>query len=178
MDRETLATQRVYDGKVVKLDVDRVRLPDGGEARWEVVRHPGAVVIVPVLPDGRLLFIRQFRYPVRQTLWELPAGTLRPGEEPEACARRELEEETGYRAENWAFLGDFFTTPGFTDEHMYAFLAEGLRPTVQELEADEFIEVVPLPWTEVEHRVAANEIHDGKTLAALYLYILHRSAPS
>jgi ADP-ribose pyrophosphatase len=170
--RETqLDTQRVYEGKIVKLDVDRVRLPDGREARREVVRHAAAVVVIPVLADGRVVMIRQFRYAVGQIVWEFPAGTLdHAAEGPEACAHRELEEETGYRAGRMVRLGDFFTTPGFTDELMYAFVAHDLQPAAQNLDSDEFIEVVPMSWEEAWAKVAANEIHDAKTLAALCLY--------
>jgi len=170
-----LETQRLYTGRAVSLDVDRIRLPSGRETTREVVRHPGSVVIVPVLDDGRVLLIRQFRYAVGDVLWELPAGTLdRAAESPEACAHRELEEETGYRADRVIPLGAFFTAPGFTDERMYAFRAEGLRPTAQRLDSDELIEVCPLPWSAIEEKVRAGEIRDGKTLAALYLHTLAR----
>jgi ADP-ribose pyrophosphatase len=168
-----LHTHRVYTGRAVSLDVDRVGLPDGRETTREVVRHPGSVVIVPVLPEGRLLLIRQFRYAVGEILWELPAGTLdRTAESAEACAHRELEEETGYRAGRLLPLGEFFTAPGFTDERMHVFHAEDLRPAEQQLESDELIEVFPLSWEEVQEKVRAGEIRDGKTLAALYLYAL------
>jgi ADP-ribose pyrophosphatase len=176
--RETqLNTQRVYNGAIVKLDVDRVRLPDGREARREVVRHAGAVVVIPVLADGRVLMVRQFRYAVGQVVLEFPAGTLdHAAESPEACAHRELEEETGHQAGRMIRLGDFFTTPGFTDELMYAFVAEDLTPAAQNLDSDEFIEVVAVSWPEVWAKVAANQIHDAKTLAALCLYQAQGSA--
>lgn len=174
---EVIETRRVYEGAVVRLDVDRVRWPDGRETMRETVRHPGAVVILPVLADGRVLLLRQFRYAVKQTLWELPAGTLdQAAESIEACAHRELEEETGYRAGRLTPLGDFFTAPGFADERMYAFLAEDLQPTRQHLESDEFIEVVPLTWSELRAKIAGNEIRDAKTLAALHLYRLRTGA--
>jgi len=170
-----LETQRLYTGRAISLDVDRIRLPSGRETTREIVRHPGSVVIVPVLEDGRVLLIRQFRYAVGEVLWELPAGTLdRAAESPEACAHRELEEETGYRAERLIRLGEFFTAPGFTDERMHVFRAEGLRPTAQHLDSDELIEVFPLSWDGIEEKVRAGEIRDGKTLAALYLHALAR----
>jgi ADP-ribose pyrophosphatase len=165
--------RRIYDGIVLRLDVDRVRWPDGRETTREIVRHPGAVVIVPLLPDGRVVLLRQYRYAVSQILWELPAGTLdQAAESIPACAHRELEEETGYRAGRLTPLGDFFTAPGFADERMYAFLAEDLHPTRQNLDSDEFIDVVPLTWSELRAKIAAHEIRDAKTLAALYLYHL------
>lgn len=172
-----LQTQRIYTGRAISLDVDRVRVPSGRETTREIVRHPGSVVIVPILEDGRLLLIRQFRYAVGEVLWELPAGTLdRAAESPEACARRELEEETGYCADRLIRLGEFFTAPGFTDECMHVFQAEGLHPTQQRLDSDEVIEVSPLPWEAVREKVRAGEIRDGKTLAALYLHALRRRA--
>ncbi|MCS6816619.1 MAG: NUDIX hydrolase [Blastocatellia bacterium] len=176
--RETrLTTQRLYTGRAISLDVDRIRLPSGRETTREIVRHPGSVVIVPVLDDGRLLLIRQFRYAVGEALWEFPAGTLdRAAESPEACAHRELEEETGYCADRMIRLGEFFTAPGFTDERMHVFQAEGLHPTTQRLESDELIEVFPFPWDVIEAKVRAGEIRDGKTLAALHLHALMRRA--
>lgn len=170
-----LGSQQVYAGRIVRLEVDRVRLPDGRETQWEVVRHPRAVVVVPVLPDGRIVGVMQFRYAVGQELWELPAGIVKEGqEEPHDCAHRELREETGYRAHRLTFLGEFFTSPGFTDERMFAFLAEELEPVGQSLEHDEFLRVMPLSWEEIQQRATTVKLRDGKTLAALYLYALYR----
>ncbi|GBC82299.1 ADP-ribose pyrophosphatase [bacterium HR10] len=174
---QRLHTQRIYTGRAVALDVDRIRLPNGRETTREIVRHPGSVVIIPVLDEERVLLIRQFRYAVGEVLWEFPAGTLdRAAESAEACAHRELEEETGYRAGRLIRLGEFFTAPGFTDERMHVFQAEDLRPAAQQLDSDELIEVVPLTWESVYEKVRAGEIRDGKTLAALYLYALRRRA--
>ncbi len=172
---QQLETRRLYTGRAISLDVDRIRLPTGRETTREIVRHPGSVVIVPVLGEGHLLLIRQFRYAVGEVLWEFPAGTLdRAAESAEACAHRELEEETGYRAGRLIRLGEFFTAPGFADERMYVFQAEDLQPAAQRLDSDELIEVFPMPWDLVQEKVRQGEIRDGKTLAALYLYTLAR----
>jgi ADP-ribose pyrophosphatase len=161
---------------VVTLDVDRVRLPDGGESVREVVRHAGAVVVLPVFDDGGIAFVRQFRYPVEAELLELPAGTLEPREDPRACAERELAEETGWRAARLEELGSFYSTPGFTDEVLHSFVGTGLTTAVGGVapECDEFIEVVVLPAKEAISRARRGEIRDAKTLATLFLAIQRR----
>lgn len=161
---------RLLEGK--KFAVDRVEVPTraGGHVRRELVVHPGAVAILPVLRDGRIVLIRNRRFAVGKQLWEIPAGTLEAGEEPAACAARELEEEAGYRAGRIRPLGAFFTTPGFCDERMFVFVADELVATAQALEDAEDIEVHPVTPGELDRMVAAGEIEDGKTLAALFLY--------
>jgi ADP-ribose pyrophosphatase len=168
-----IESSRIYSGRVVTLDVDRVRLPDGGESVREVVRYAGAVVILPVFADGRIAFVRQFRYPVEGELLELPAGTLEPGEETQACAARELVEETGWRAGRLDELGSFFSTPGFTDEVLHSFIATGLNTAEGGVapEEDEFIEVVVLRAKEAVSMARSGEIRDAKTLATLFLAI-------
>jgi ADP-ribose pyrophosphatase len=170
---KTIESSRIYTGRVVTLDVDRVRLPAGGESVREVVRHAGAVAILPVFDDGRVAFVRQFRYPVEAELLELPAGTLEPGEEPQACAERELVEEIGWRAGRLEELGSFYSTPGFTDELLHSFIATGLRTAEGGVapEDDEFIEVVVLPTEEAVSMARRGEIRDAKTLATLFLAI-------
>lgn len=163
--------ERVYDGRVVKLDVDRVRLADGLESRREVVRHPGATMVVPLLDDGRVVMVRQFRYATGETLLELPAGTLdHPGEEPLECARRELAEETGLTAREWRLLASFYTTPGFTDERIWCFLATGIASdAVARPDADERIETVMMPLSSAQALARRGEIHDAKTIVGLML---------
>ena len=126
----------LYEGRILRLEVDRIRFADGGEGRREVVRHGGAVVLLPLTDDGRVLLVRQYRYPTAEILLELPAGTLERGEEPAACAARELEEETGHRAGELVSLGAFYSAPGFSDEKLHGFLARGLKPS-HELTADD-----------------------------------------
>ena len=168
-----LASRRVYTGRVVRLDVDTVRFPDGSTGELEIIRHPGAAAIVPCLSDPRtsddptILLIRQFRYAAGGPLWEVPAGTLDPGEEPEACARRELLEEAGVTAERLERLTSIFTTPGFTDEEVHLFLATGIadvdvRPEVHE---NERIDVEVRPLADLDELIATNR--DSKTIIAL-----------
>jgi ADP-ribose pyrophosphatase len=167
-----LETRRVYTGRVVRLDVDTVRFPDGSTGELEIIRHPGAAAIVPCASDPRgedptILLIRQYRYATGGPLWEIPAGTLDPGEEPEACARRELLEEAGVAAGRLERLTSIWTTPGFTDEVIHLYLASELTTRTPSRERDEFIEVVPQPLSRVLGRVRDGEIRDAKTLVAI-----------
>jgi len=170
-----LRSERVYTGRVVSLDVDTVAFPDGSTGRLEMVRHPGAAAVVPLLDDARVadprvLLLRQFRHAADGVIWEIPAGRLDPGESPEACARRELAEETGMVAGRLERLTSVWTTPGFTDERIHLFVAGELQEGPHAREHDEFIELVPTPWSAVRRMIAGGEITDGKTLVAL-LYL-------
>jgi ADP-ribose pyrophosphatase len=164
---ERLGSREVFKGRTVRLDVDRVRLPNGREMDFEMIRHPGAAAVVPLLPSGEVLLIRQYRYATGGYLLELPAGKLDPGEAPESCARRELEEETGYRAGELAPLGWIWTTPGFTDERIWLYLATELTESRQELQDDEVLTLEKLPWEEAIAKASAGEIHDCKTVCAI-----------
>ena len=167
-----LATRRMYSGKVVRLDVDTLRFPDGSTGELELIRHPGAAAVIPCAsdpggPDPTILMIRQFRYATGGDLWEIPAGTLAPGEAPEACARRELLEEAGVTAERVERLTSIWTTPGFTDELIHLFWATGLTVGAAAREPDEFIEVVPRPLSQVLSGIRDGEVRDAKTVAAI-----------
>jgi ADP-ribose pyrophosphatase len=167
-----LSSERLYTGRIVNLDRDTVRFPDDSTGRLEMLRHPGASAVVPFLddprgPDPRVLLLRQFRHAADGFIWEVPAGRLDAGEAPEACARRELEEETGMRAGTLERLTTIYTTPGFTDERIHLFLAHGLEVGAHRREADEFMEVHPLRWSAVLALVRAGEIQDAKTLTTL-----------
>jgi len=156
----------------VRFDVIGVDLAkrSGGTKRREVVVPPDAVVIVPVLDDGRVVLIRNTRFAVDQTLWEIPAGTLEEGEDPATCAGRELTEETGYAAKTLTKLLDFYTSPGFCTERMTAYLAEGLSHEGQQLDETEQIEVEPVTLNDAMTMMRENRIKDGKTIAALLHY--------
>jgi ADP-ribose pyrophosphatase len=164
-----LATRRVYEGKVLSLDVDEVEEPGGVRATREVVRHRGSAAVLPVHDDGRLVLVRQYRYAVDTAVWELPAGRLDPGESAEQAARRELEEEVGLRAGRLEALTVFYTTPGFCDETMHLFRATGLTSVTARPEADERIETALFTLTEAGERIRRGEIREGKTLVAVLL---------
>ena len=174
-DGPRLATRRVYTGRVVNLDIDTVRYPNGTQGSLEMVRHPGAAAIVPFMSnpyegDPQILLLRQFRYAAEQVLYEIPAGRLQDGEDPATCARRELLEETGCVAEQMTSLFSFYTTPGFTDERITAFMATGLTRGVTRHETDEFIEVIVKPLSELLALIRRGEIPDAKTALSL-LYV-------
>ncbi|HEY8022417.1 MAG TPA: NUDIX hydrolase [Thermoanaerobaculia bacterium] len=164
---ERLDSREIFRGRTVRLDVDRVRLPNGQVMDFELLHHPGAAAVVPVDGDGRVLLVRQYRYATGGWLLEVPAGKLDPGEAPETCARREVEEETGHRARDLQPLGWIWTTPGFTDEKIWLYLASGLEATRQTLGRDEVLTVERLPLAEAVAKAAAGEIHDAKSACAL-----------
>jgi ADP-ribose diphosphatase len=164
-----LARRRLYDGRVLALDVDEVEEPQGVRAVREVVRHRGSVAALPVLDDGRLLLVRQYRYAVDDRVWELPAGRLDPGEAPEAGARRELEEEVGLSGGRFEPICEFYTTPGFCDERMHLFRASGLRSVPPRPEEDERIETGTFTLEEARAMIGRGEVKEGKTLVALLL---------
>jgi ADP-ribose pyrophosphatase len=166
-----LSTRRVYEGKVLSLDVDEVEEPGGIRATREVVRHRGSVAALPVHDDGRLVLVRQYRYPVDALIWELPAGRLDPGESVEEGVRRELEEEVGLRPRRLEALGMFYTTPGFCDEAMHLFRATDLETVTARPEDDERIESRTFTLAEVGAMIRGGEIREGKTLVALLMEI-------
>ncbi|MFQ6057420.1 MAG: NUDIX domain-containing protein [Anaerolineae bacterium] len=168
MGREiTLSSRRVYEGRVVHLRVDTVRLEGGYVTQREIVEHPGAVAIVALDGEGNVLLVRQFRQAAGEVLWEIPAGTREAGEDAEACARRELQEETGYQASHMERLLSFYTSPGFCTEQIDLYLATGLSPVPHALEADEAIEVEAVPLTEALEMIRRGEIRDAKTIVGL-----------
>jgi ADP-ribose pyrophosphatase len=168
-EAHVLRHRRVYEGRVVSLDVDEVSEPGDVRGTREVVRQPGSVAALPVLDDGRIVLVRQYRYAVSAFVWELPAGRRDPSETPEAGARRELEEEVGLRAATLEAISTFWTTPGFCDEVMHLFRATGLESVPARPEADERIEPGSFTMDEAMTMVARGEIREGKTLVALLL---------
>jgi ADP-ribose pyrophosphatase len=169
------STRRAYTGRIINVDVDQVRFPGGTTGELEMVRHPGASAIVPLLSDPagddpQLLLIKQYRYAAEDFLYEVPAGRLDPGESPESCARRELLEETGCRAEQVDFLFTMYTTPGFTDEKIHVYMATGLEMGETAHEPDEFMSVERMSLSRALELIRAGEIKDAKTaLSILYV---------
>ena len=158
----------VYDGPFLKVERDQVRLPDGSISHRELIRHPGAVVILPLLPDGRVLLERQFRYPNGQVFIEFPAGKIDPGEDHLDCARRELEEETGYTAARWRFVCTIHNAIAYSDEHLELFLAEDLTEGQQKLDDGEFLETFTATVPELLGMVQRGEITDVKTIIGAF----------
>jgi ADP-ribose pyrophosphatase len=168
-------TTSLYRGKIFDVVLERVTLPNGAVKDREIVRHPGAAAMVPLLDDGRVVLIKQYRHAVGEFVWEIPAGTLEADEAPMACARRELVEETGYEAANLEKLTEILPAPGYTDEHIHIFLATGLQAVHQRLEDDEVLELQPTVLETALAMVAQGEIRDAKTIAGLFLTSLKRS---
>lgn len=162
-------SRRIYEGRVVHLRVDAVRLPDGREVDREVVEHPGAAAVVPLTDREEVLMVRQYRYAVGQTLLELPAGTLEPSEAPLACAVRELAEEIGVTAGRWDPLAVLFYSPGFLTEVMHLFLATDLTEGQPRTGPDEFLTIERIPLPEAVERVRRGEVRDAKSVAGLLL---------
>ena len=169
MEIKTLKSEEMYRGRRLVVLRDRVRYPDGGEMDYDVVHHPGAVTMVPIDEDGNIWLIEQYRYAIKETLLELPAGTIEENEAPEICAIRELREEIGATADHLKKIGEFYLAPGYSTEYMYIYLAADLREAPLEKDEGEFIQVVKIPADEVYRMVTRDEIRDGKTLAALAL---------
>ena len=162
----------MHSGRVINLDVDTVRYPDGSTGELEMIRHPGASAVVPFLSDPasedpQILLIRQYRYAAGGFIYEIPAGRLEPGETPDVCARRELLEETGCTAGILSPLIPFLTTPGFTDERIHLFMASGLVWGDSKREADEFMELAPMPMSRILKLIETGGIEDAKTIIAM-----------
>jgi ADP-ribose pyrophosphatase len=167
-----LDSKRIHTGRVINLDVDTVRFPDDSKGELEIIRHPGAAAVVPFASDPRgddpiVLLIQQYRYATDGTLIEIPAGRLNPGEDPRACAQRELLEEVGVKAGRVERLTTIWTTPGFTDERIHLFWAADLTADKHAREPDEFIEVVRKPLSESLELIRSGVISDAKTALAL-----------
>lgn len=165
---QKISSQEVYAGRLLKVRSDVVRLPDGQQSIREHITHPGAVVMLAVLENGKLLFERQFRYPVGQVFLELPAGKIDQGEPALDTARRELREETGYRAKTWRHLGVMHPCIGYSNERIEIFLAHGLSFVGSLLDQGEFLEVVELSLSDAILAVRDGEITDAKTITALF----------
>lgn len=167
LTEKKLDSTLLHEGRVIKLFLDQVALPNGKTASREVVRHPGGVIILPLGDDGFVYLVRQFRYPLGKAILEIPAGKLEYGEEPLPAAQRELKEEIGAEAKDWVSLGDIWPTPGFCDEVQHLYLARGLTFGQTQPDEDEFLEQVKLPFSQVLAMAADGRMQDGKSVAAI-----------
>jgi ADP-ribose pyrophosphatase len=167
-----ITSRHVHRGRVIRVDQDTVQFPDGTTGVLDMVRHPGAAAIVPMLDhptdaDPRIVLVRQFRHAAGDYIWEIPAGTLGTAETPDQCARRELLEEAGYAPGTLTYLTNIMTAPGFTDECIHLYLATDLQPGPTQRDADEFMTAHEIRWSAVGRMIRSREIRDGKSLAAL-----------
>jgi len=174
----TISTDRVFSGKLINLRVDTVSLPNDRVARREIVEHPGAVALLPLDAEGKVVMVKQYRKAAEQTLLEIPAGTLHRGEEPLVAAQRELQEEIGAAAEKLEHLIDFYPSPGFSSEVTHLYVASGLRPSSLPADEDESFEIVHLSLDEAIRMVREGEIRDAKSIIGLLMYECLRRSPS
>jgi ADP-ribose pyrophosphatase len=165
----------LYNGKIFDVVLEKVTLPNGVTKDREIIRHPGAAAMVPLLDDGKVVLIKQYRHAVGEFLWEIPAGTLEPNEGAIECAQRELVEETGYEASSFDKLAEILPAPGYTDEHIHIFLATGLRAVKHRLEDDEVLTLQPMAFHTALEMITKGEIQDAKTIAGLLLTSLKKS---
>jgi len=166
---ELLKSERIYSGRAFTIRRDHLRLPDGHDTKLDIVEHHGSVVLIPVDEQGNLVLVRQYRHAAGLDLLELPAGTLDEGEAPEACARREIREETGLAAGKLEYLGGFHLAPGYSTEYMHVYLATGLYSDPLQADADEFLSVERYPLAQAQALVEHGDLPDAKSLAALFL---------
>jgi len=167
LTEKTLNSRGIYSGRIIKVRVDTVSLPNGRQSTREVVEHAGAVAVVALDDDNNVILVRQYRKPVEKVLMEIPAGTMGVDEDPLECAQRELREETGYTAEHWKKILSYFSAPGFTDEQLHLYLATGLRGGETDTDEDEFVETVHLPLEEAYRLIFAGQIIDGKSIIGI-----------
>ncbi|WP_297568706.1 NUDIX domain-containing protein [uncultured Anaerovibrio sp.] len=165
-----LESENIFDGNLLHVKKDKVRLPNGSEAYREWVKHPGAAAVIPYTDKGEIILVRQYRYPIDEVTLEIPAGKLDvAGEDPLECAKRELSEETGYMANEYTYLTKLATSVGFSDEVIYIYAAKGLKAGKQHTDEDEFINVVKVPLTEAVKMVLDGRINDGKSITAIFM---------
>ncbi|TCT25652.1 ADP-ribose pyrophosphatase [Melghiribacillus thermohalophilus] len=177
-EEKTIESETIFEGKVVQLQVDRVKLPNGKESHREMIKHPGAVAVIPVTSDNKIVLVEQYRKPLERSLVEIPAGKLEEGEPPEKTAHRELEEETGYLASEMTYITSFYTSPGFADEIIHLYLATGLKKADEPLgtDEDEFVEIMECTLEEAQKLINEKKIYDAKTAyALLYLSVMKNS---
>ncbi len=163
----TVGTETIFEGKIIKVRLDTVRLPNGKDATREIVEHPGGVAVVALDADENVYLVQQYRHPFEEIITEIPAGKLDPGEEPFSCCVRELEEETGLIAERYDYLGAFMLSPGFCREWIHIYLARDLKSGKMHLDPDEFLEIQKVPLKTMYQRIMQNELQDAKTVMGI-----------
>lgn len=168
-EEKTMKTEKIYDGKILNLRIDTVELPDKKYSKREIIEHPGAVGIVAITNNNEMVLVKQFRKAIEKELIEIPAGKLEIGEEPKDCVIRELKEETGYSAEKITYIMEFYTSPGFSNEKLYLFLAEDLHEGVAEPEKDEYIEVLKIKIDDLISMINKGEVLDSKTIIGSFI---------
>ncbi|WP_174734083.1 NUDIX domain-containing protein [Mesobacillus harenae] len=175
LEEKTVKTEKIFSGKVISLQVDDVELPNGRISKREIVKHPGAVAVIPVTDDHKIVMVEQYRKALERTIIEIPAGKLEIGEKPEICALRELEEETGYESNELEWLLSFFTSPGFADEIIHLYIATGLskKENPASADEDEFVNVMEVTLTEAIQLIKDQKIFDAKTAYAVQYLQLH-----
>jgi ADP-ribose pyrophosphatase len=178
MKESWINSNYVYKGRVVSLRVGEVRLEDGRTSTREIIEHSGGAAVVPVLDNKSVIMVRQFRVSIGKEILELPGGRLEPDELPELCARRELEEETGYQATSLVRAACFYSSPGFTDERIYIYLGFGLKKIVQSLEWDENVRLVELPFGEIWRMLGNNEFEDANAVIGLHRLVAYLQSHS
>jgi ADP-ribose pyrophosphatase len=169
LDEKTLKTEQIFTGKVISLQVDEVELPNGRVSKREIVKHPGAVAVIPITDENKIVMVEQYRKALERTIIEIPAGKLEKGEKPEICAARELEEETGYECANMEWLISFYTSPGFADEIVHLYKATGLskKENAATTDEDEFVNLMEITLEESIQLIKDQQIYDAKTAYAV-----------
>jgi ADP-ribose pyrophosphatase len=176
---ETKNLNKVYEGKIIDLELHQVILPNGKLSTREIVRHPGAVAVLPLTNEGKAIMIEQYRKPLERSIIEIPAGKLEKGENPLESAKRELQEETGYTSDNFQAVASFYTSPGFADEIIHLFIAYNCQPGELSLDEDEFLEPLIVSKEEAFQLIADQKIYDAKTILAVYYWdLLDRTSSS
>jgi len=169
LQEKTISTKKIFDGRIISVQVDEVELPNGKTSTRELVKHPGAVAVIAVTEEGKIVLVEQYRKPLEKELVEIPAGKLEKGEDPEICAKRELEEETGYGCDSIELVASFYTSPGFADELIHVYVAKGLKKleNAAGLDEDEFVNLMEVTLEEALELIKNQRIFDAKTIYAV-----------
>lgn len=177
LEEKTLKTEKIFTGKVISLQVEDVELPNGNVSKREIIKHPGAVAILALTDDNKIVMVEQYRKALEKTIIEIPAGKLELGEDPETCARRELEEETGYGCKEMEWLISFYTSPGFADEIVHLYIAKGLekKENAASLDEDEFVNLMEITLEEAQAYLKEQRIYDAKTAYAVQYLQLQKA---